>query len=61
MNSFTVALWCIVMLVCYFVELTTAKPGMMGGMMGGKGGHHGGGNHMDLIVAGIVAKLLQSH
>lgn len=48
------------MFACCFVELTKAKPGMGMGM-GGKGHHHGGGNHMDLIVAGIVAKLLQSH
>ena len=58
MNFFTFFFCIVVFTACCIVELTSAKPGMMGGM-GGKG-HHGG-NHMDLIVAGIVAKLLQSH
>lgn len=59
MNFYTFFMCLVVFMACYIVEHTTAMPGMGG--MGGMGGKGHSNNHMDLIVAGIVAKLLQSH
>lgn len=61
-------LFSVVLVLCLLGNLTLAAPGGGGGggmmgMMGGGGGKHGGGsgNIVELLAAGIVAKMLSEH
>lgn len=67
MNARSVKMFCVVVVVMAVVACTVAMPGggggggMLGGMMGGggKGHKHGGGSSIvEMLAAGMVAKML---